>query len=71
MSSVKKVHYEDYMDLPEIAAVCLSCGRENCNGICIAYKNAVREHLGMGPLTRHWRNRRKGEEDKYGQIYGG
>lgn len=72
MSSGKRLHYEDYIDLPEIRAVCLSCECEDCKGICDIYRNAVRKHLSLSPLIRHPKNKMPPREKRpytYNRLY--
>ena len=45
-----KVHYESFVELPELARVCLECERDDCEGICDSYRNAYRAYIGLPPL---------------------
>lgn len=47
-----RIHYECHMNEPEVVAVCAACRRDNCEGICNDYRNAVRMHLGLKPLPK-------------------
>lgn len=45
-----KIRYQNFIDHPACAKLCLNCDKEDCDGICDAYKNKVREILGVHPL---------------------
>lgn len=47
-----RVHYESFVEIPELASVCLECTSEDCDGICDKYRNAYRAYIGLAPLPK-------------------
>lgn len=55
----RRVHYESYIESPEMAAVCLGCTEDSCDGICDRYRNAYRLHIGLSPLPNYMAQKKR------------
>lgn len=66
-----QLHYYNNMDVPEIAAVCLSCDCVRCEGICDRYRNAWRAYNGLPPLPKPTKREKKPYEYQHTYTHGG
>lgn len=48
----KHMHYERFIEAPELAQVCLNCTCVHCDGICDTYREAYRAFIGDEPLLK-------------------